>query len=176
MCIRDRSKSDGADQTLGLRFGGTAARNGEPFGELALIQPGDAAWQAQHGPPRDPFVFVHASRDVLRSAGLKPIESPGTADPWLTAPATAATTSLGRNTGSTRATKSSVGTTSAHGFNSAFSITGGTHRVTGTRITRPVGPSRLTSGHLCAKATQIDALGNKRRPKGSKSASTRSAK
>src|SRR4029077_17670332 len=28
------SKSDGADQLLGVRYGGDPARNGEPFGEL----------------------------------------------------------------------------------------------------------------------------------------------
>jgi hypothetical protein len=72
------SQSDGSDLTMGLRHGGTAARNGEPFGELAMVIPGDAAWQAQHGKPRDPLVLGRGTRDVRRGAAVKPIESPGT--------------------------------------------------------------------------------------------------
>jgi Ca2+-binding RTX toxin-like protein len=72
------SQSDGADLTMGLRHGGTAARNGEPFGELAMVIPGDAAWRAQHGAPRDPMVHGTGSRDTLRTNAVKPIESPGT--------------------------------------------------------------------------------------------------
>jgi hypothetical protein len=48
------SKSAGADMTLAALYGGAAARNGEPFGELGLIVQQDAAWQAQSGGPRDP--------------------------------------------------------------------------------------------------------------------------
>ena len=50
-------KADGADQTLaapGVPTGGTAARFGEPFGELAVITPQDEAAGLQHGGPRDP--------------------------------------------------------------------------------------------------------------------------
>ncbi|MGH8621098.1 MAG: hypothetical protein ACRET3_03075, partial [Burkholderiales bacterium] len=48
------SESNGADQTLAAQYGGAAARNGEPFGELGLVVQQDAAWQAQTGGPRDP--------------------------------------------------------------------------------------------------------------------------
>jgi hypothetical protein len=49
--------ADGADQTLsapGVPTGGTAARNGEPFGELGLVTQQDAAAGDQRGGPRDP--------------------------------------------------------------------------------------------------------------------------
>ena len=50
-------KADGADQTLsapGVPTGGTAARNGEPFGELGVITPQDEAAGTNRGGPRDP--------------------------------------------------------------------------------------------------------------------------
>jgi len=49
------SKSDGADQTrVGTGTGlGTAARNGEPFGELGMVLQQDSDWQAQTGGPAD---------------------------------------------------------------------------------------------------------------------------
>jgi hypothetical protein len=48
------SKSDGADQTrVGPGFG-TAARNGEPFGELGLVKQTDPDWLDQNGPPVGP--------------------------------------------------------------------------------------------------------------------------
>jgi Ca2+-binding RTX toxin-like protein len=46
------SRSQGADQTLGTN----TSRNGEPFGEIALVVQQDAQWQDQNGPPRDPQV------------------------------------------------------------------------------------------------------------------------
>src|SRR6185369_14049657 len=45
------SKSQGANQTVGAIYGGVAARNGEPFGELGMVLQQDAAWGAQNGPP-----------------------------------------------------------------------------------------------------------------------------
>ena len=48
------SKSDGADPTLAAQYGSDPARNGEPFGELGLVDQQDAAWGDQHGEPRDP--------------------------------------------------------------------------------------------------------------------------
>jgi len=48
------SKSAGADQTLAVQYGSAPARNGEPFGELGLIQSQDAAWGDQKGSSRDP--------------------------------------------------------------------------------------------------------------------------
>ena len=44
------SRALGADRTRG----GTAARNGEPFGEIGLVTSADADWQAQSGSPGDP--------------------------------------------------------------------------------------------------------------------------
>ncbi|HYU69599.1 MAG TPA: hypothetical protein VEL09_09755, partial [Burkholderiales bacterium] len=68
------SKSQGADQTLIAQYGGAAARNGEPFGEIALVKQGDAAFGAQHGGPRDPQgPLTQASRDVRVSAGNLPL-------------------------------------------------------------------------------------------------------
>ena len=49
------SKSDGADQLLGVRYGGGPDRNGEPFGELGLVLQHDAAWHEQTGPPFNPM-------------------------------------------------------------------------------------------------------------------------
>src|SRR5256885_204235 len=68
------SKSQGADQTLQAQYGSDAARNGEPFGELAMVRQSDAGWGDQHGGPRDPQgPNSQASRDVRVSAGNLPI-------------------------------------------------------------------------------------------------------
>jgi Ca2+-binding RTX toxin-like protein len=48
------SKSDGADQTRVGPGLGTAARNGEPFGELGLVIQQDPDWLDQNGPPVGP--------------------------------------------------------------------------------------------------------------------------
>jgi len=48
----DLSESDGADQTLGT----DPTDNGEPEGELGLVDPHDADWQDQTGPPVDPHL------------------------------------------------------------------------------------------------------------------------
>ncbi len=66
--------SDGADPFAGLRHGGDPTRNGEPFGELGLVNSSDAAWGAQKGSARDPqTVNGSGSVDVQRSAGTLPI-------------------------------------------------------------------------------------------------------
>jgi Ca2+-binding RTX toxin-like protein len=72
------SKSSGADQTLGAQYGGTAARNGEPFGELGLILTPDAAWGDQQGSPRDPQSgnIPGGARDVRVTSGKRDIRSP----------------------------------------------------------------------------------------------------
>jgi hypothetical protein len=72
------SKSDGADQTLGAQYGGAAARNGEPFGELGLILQQDPAWGDQQGSPRDPQSgnIPGGPRDVRVTSGNKTIRSP----------------------------------------------------------------------------------------------------
>src|SRR5262249_49573153 len=72
--VLDLSKSDGADQTVGVRHGGAAGRNGEPFGETGEVVQGDAAWNDQHGGPRDPQPGNgKAKGDVNVSAGTLPI-------------------------------------------------------------------------------------------------------
>ena len=68
------SKSQGADPTLAAQYGGSAARNGEPFGELGMVRQGDAAMGDQNGGPRDPQgPNAKAKRDVAVSAGVQPL-------------------------------------------------------------------------------------------------------
>ncbi|HLZ94098.1 MAG TPA: hypothetical protein VKT20_02055 [Candidatus Dormibacteraeota bacterium] len=95
------SKSDGADQTLGPRanlfcsanpsvgacvdyptYSGSAARNGEPFGELGLVLQHDAAWHQQSGPPFNemPENLGGVGVDVQKTANVLPFASPGTCD------------------------------------------------------------------------------------------------
>jgi hypothetical protein len=95
------SKSDGADQTLGLRSdvfcastaassnaacspadSGTAARNGEPFGELGLVLQHDAAWHQQSGAPFNemPENLGGVGIDVQKTANVLPFNSSGTCD------------------------------------------------------------------------------------------------
>jgi Ca2+-binding RTX toxin-like protein len=69
------SKSQGADQTLAAQFGSSAARNGEPFGELGLVLQQDAAFNDQAGAPRDPQGgnLPGGKVDVPKFAGTKPL-------------------------------------------------------------------------------------------------------
>jgi Ca2+-binding RTX toxin-like protein len=68
------SKSQGADPTLAAQYGGSAARNGEPFGELGMVRQGDAAMDDQNGGPRDPQSPLSKSKqDVKVSAGVQPL-------------------------------------------------------------------------------------------------------
>jgi hypothetical protein len=77
--LYDLSKSDGADPTLAARYGSTQARNGEPFGELGLIEQQDAAAGDQRGSSRDAQQGnQQGTRDVQRTAGTKVLNSPGT--------------------------------------------------------------------------------------------------
>jgi hypothetical protein len=76
------SLSDGIDPTrladAGASvppFTGTdAAQNGEPFGELGLVDQHDDAWHSQTGPPSDPQAGNNpgSKRDVIRSANYSP--------------------------------------------------------------------------------------------------------
>jgi Ca2+-binding RTX toxin-like protein len=77
------SLSDGADPFLAAHYGSDPARNGEPFGELGVIRQQDDAWGDQHGKPRDPQAgnTPGGKRDVLRTSGNKPINSPDTDPP-----------------------------------------------------------------------------------------------
>src|SRR6185437_3997134 len=66
--------SRGADPYLAARYGSDPARSGEPFGELGEVIQGDAAWNNQHGGPRDPQPGnTQGAFDVNLSAGTLPI-------------------------------------------------------------------------------------------------------
>ncbi|MFN2611440.1 MAG: hypothetical protein ABR507_11310 [Actinomycetota bacterium] len=69
--LYDLSKSDGADPTRAIDVGTDPARNGEPDGEIALVNQSDhGLWQEQTGGPSDPQAgnIPGGKRDVLRSA------------------------------------------------------------------------------------------------------------
>ena len=74
------SASDGADPTLGLRYGGDPTRNGEPFGELGLVLQHDSAWQNQTGAPfnKGPWNLGGVPDDVAVNSPYEPLASPGT--------------------------------------------------------------------------------------------------
>jgi hypothetical protein len=64
------------------RYSGTAARNGEPFGELGLVLQHDAAWHQQSGPPFNemPENLGGTGIDVQKTANVRPFASSGTCD------------------------------------------------------------------------------------------------
>src|SRR5437899_3231445 len=71
--LYDLSKSDGADQTRVGADLGTADRNGEPFGEIGLVNQKDPAWGDQHGPPDDPQPGnTQGKRDTRAQATFEP--------------------------------------------------------------------------------------------------------
>ena len=71
--------SAGADQTLAARHGGSAARDGKPYGELGIVNSSDPQAGDQKGGSRDPQPGTgNTSRDVRTSSGTQIIESPGT--------------------------------------------------------------------------------------------------
>src|SRR6185295_10716848 len=74
----DLSASDGADPTRTTKTGSSAARNGEPEGELGLVRQQDFDWGDQTGAPDDPQPgnIPGGARDVLRTANF----NTGTAD------------------------------------------------------------------------------------------------
>jgi hypothetical protein len=57
--LTDLAISDGADTTRG----GDILRNGEPYGELGLVQYGDADWRAQIGEERDEELTLRNAPD-----------------------------------------------------------------------------------------------------------------
>jgi hypothetical protein len=83
------SKSEGADQTLAAQHSSSAARNGEPFGELGLIRQEDAAWGDQNAGPRDPQGPTYKnSKDIKSTDGTRLFDA---APAWVApAPLTAA--------------------------------------------------------------------------------------
>ncbi|HEX5279640.1 MAG TPA: hypothetical protein VFW28_06150 [Micropepsaceae bacterium] len=83
------SFSDGADPTRAADTGASAARNGEPFGELGVVLQHDAGWHDQTGAPSDPQAgnVPGGARDVLRSASF----GPGPVQPFQVVSGTATT-------------------------------------------------------------------------------------
>ena len=59
----------GADRTRAADTGADPTRNGEPFGELGLVNQRDSWWQEQTGAPEDPQAGnTNGKKDVLRFA------------------------------------------------------------------------------------------------------------
>jgi len=76
--LYDLSENDGADPTRATDTGADADRNGEPEGEIGVVQQSDFEWRDQTGAPDDPQPgnIPGGPRDVLRSANF----NTGTAD------------------------------------------------------------------------------------------------
>ncbi|MGE4044330.1 MAG: hypothetical protein AB7F35_05720 [Acetobacteraceae bacterium] len=72
--LLDLSRSQGADLSLIAQHGGDPARNGEPYGELGLVNEKDPEWPDQLGPTRDPQPpNLPPTPDVEKTAGERPI-------------------------------------------------------------------------------------------------------
>jgi len=166
------SKSDGADQTLGIRadafcassaggtnaacsdyptYSGTAARNGEPFGEMGLVLQHDAAWHQQSGPPFNemPENLGGVGIDVQKTANVRPFASSGTCDYLGASSACTAAANLSLPNGAGANLPSGTNTTGASAV--PFTVTGapgaqvtytfreGANVVTGTGVIGPTG-------------------------------------
>ncbi|HEU4644080.1 MAG TPA: matrixin family metalloprotease, partial [Burkholderiales bacterium] len=67
--LYDLSYGAGADRTRAADTGEDPARNGEPYGEIGLVNQRDNWWQDQTGAPDDPQPGnTNGPKDVLRSA------------------------------------------------------------------------------------------------------------
>jgi Ca2+-binding RTX toxin-like protein len=66
------SESQGADPTRAADTGADPLRNGEPFGEIGLVEQRDIDWRDQTGAPADPQAgnIPGGPRDVLRSSNF----------------------------------------------------------------------------------------------------------
>jgi hypothetical protein len=124
------SQSDGADLTLGQRYGGDPARNGEPFGELSLVLQHDAAWHNTHGPPFNemPENLGGTSIDIKKTANIRPMQSPGT-DPPGDFPTPVLSLPLSVDT--VMATSTPISVTGPAGATVTYDITDGVKHVTG---------------------------------------------
>jgi Ca2+-binding RTX toxin-like protein len=73
------SAADGADPNQAVDFGTDSTRNGEPAGEMGLVNQHDIAYHAQTGPPSDPQAgnTPGTHRDVIRSASYGPGSATG---------------------------------------------------------------------------------------------------
>ena len=68
--LYDLSEASGADATRSADTGSSSTRNGEPEGEIGLVNQQDFDWRDQTGAPDDPQPgnIPGGPRDVLRSA------------------------------------------------------------------------------------------------------------
>jgi hypothetical protein len=146
------SKSDGADQLLGVRYGGAPDRNGEPFGELGLVLQHDAAWHQQPGPPfnKMPENLGGVANDVQKTANIRPFGSPGT--DALTGAVTAMLSlpsgdgvSMPSGTTSAGADAMPLFVTGTPGASVSYSLVQGTYRVSGTGVIGPSGTFGATA-------------------------------
>jgi len=166
------SKSDGADQTLGPRsdafcassmgstnpacsdyptYSGSAARNGEPFGELALVLQHDAAWHQQSGPPFNemPENLGGTGIDVAKTANVMPFASAGTCDYLSESSACTAASNLSlangagvnlpSGTNTPGASAAPLAVTGTPGATITFKFTEGSYTVSGTGVIGPTG-------------------------------------
>ncbi len=77
--LYDLSEASGADQTRAADTGSAESRNGEPEGEIGLVNQQDFAWRDQTGAPDDPQPgnIPGGPRDVLRSADFNSGQAEG---------------------------------------------------------------------------------------------------
>jgi Ca2+-binding RTX toxin-like protein len=130
------SASDGADPFLAAHYGSDPTRNGEPYGELGVVLQHDSAWGDQKGKPRDPQAgnSPGVQRDVLRSAGTKPINSPGTDPPAAPAATTlvAPTPQMAAYVGNNDVASAPIVIVGPIGASVSWTISDGVHSVSGT--------------------------------------------
>ena len=161
------SASDGADPYLAAHYGSDPTRNGEPFGELGIVLQHDAAWGDQKGKPRDPQAgnTPGSQRDVLRTAGNKPINSPDTDPPVagaavVTSAPAAPVVEMAPFVSSGDQTLAPLVITGAIGAAVAYTVKAGTKSVSGTGVIGATGKfsilidvSTLPDGTVTATAT-----------------------
>jgi hypothetical protein len=160
------SKSDGADQTFIARYGGAASRNGEPFGELGIVLQHDDAWHQQVGPPFNemPENLGGTSIDIMKTANVRPMGSPGTDPPASTLAPNVSLPSganvnmpSGTNTPSATAVPLLVtgtpGTSVSYTFTAGTSTTSGSGTVTQGNFGANVNLSSFPDGTITVTAT-----------------------
>ncbi|HMC71305.1 MAG TPA: hypothetical protein VKJ07_19270, partial [Mycobacteriales bacterium] len=121
------------------RYSGTAARNGEPFGELGLVLQHDDAWHQQVGPPFNtmPENLGGTANDVQKTANVRPMLSPGTDPPaGSVAPGLSLASGIGVNlpsgTNTPGASAVPLYVTGAGGASIAYTFSEGTFVVSGS--------------------------------------------
>jgi len=168
------SKSEGADQTLRAQHSASAARNGEPFGELGLVLQEDAAWGAQNAGPRDGQAGnFKNNRDIRNTDGVLLFDA---APAWIGAAATPSA-AIADVVDASIAAPTQVGKTGRAampltfggpaGSTAAYVISDGTRSVSGTvslgnatSVSVLADVSQLADGALSVVVTMTDSLGN----------------